>query len=273
MGMRWQGLALAAADEKDDVAKDIGAANTMVWRPQGGYKALNTDWVGVKIAIEKSLGSGDGGLAKPVCAAQRLACFAWRNRHRLPGSWVCFSPNVDGLPALQSSSLRKWLWLSAMAAPVQQTVPPFRLLGRRRWWWALEAPARPSPTTQPRLVLRWVDVGASCLLSQLSTVSTPWVAPLRASRRTAGLMLCAAYASGAGLRYAGRQGSAGGRQPGQRHIRRVYGRCQCRRAGLLLPLKLRYCNFIGCSTCFCCDCLGMHCPGVPAYPHSQEDWR
>ena len=65
--MRWQGLALAAADEKDDVAKDIGAANTMVWRPQGGYKALNTDWVGVKIAIEKSLGSGDGGLAG-LCA-------------------------------------------------------------------------------------------------------------------------------------------------------------------------------------------------------------
>jgi hypothetical protein len=65
--MPLQGLALAAADEKDDVAQDIGAANTMVWRPQGGYKALNTDWVGVKIAIEKSLGSGEGGLAS-LCA-------------------------------------------------------------------------------------------------------------------------------------------------------------------------------------------------------------
>ena len=68
-----QGLALAAADEKDDIAKDIGAANTMVWRPQGGYKALNTDWVGVKVAIEKSLGSGDGRLGCTRCSFSSCA--------------------------------------------------------------------------------------------------------------------------------------------------------------------------------------------------------
>lgn len=70
--MPFKGLALAAADEKDDVAKDIGAANTMVWRPQGGYKALNTDWVGVKIAIEKSLGSGDDGAPLSLAGKKAL---------------------------------------------------------------------------------------------------------------------------------------------------------------------------------------------------------
>lgn len=231
--MRWQGLALAAADEKDDVAKDIGAANTMVWRPQGGYKALNTDWVGVKIAIEKSLGSGDGWLSS--LSVQPCGCFAWRHGHPLLRSASCQART--GLPALQGHALCKGMWLSAMAVPVQQTAHPCRSLGRRRLWWVLEAPARPLPTTQPRLVLRWAEVSASCLPPHQPTVSTPRVSPLPASKRSAGLMLRMTHAPGAGLGYAGRQGSAGGRQPGQGHRGRVYGRCQCRRARLLLPLE------------------------------------
>lgn len=52
-----QGKALAAAEVKDQIAQDIGAANTMVRQPDGGYKALNTDWVGVKVALEQAYGA------------------------------------------------------------------------------------------------------------------------------------------------------------------------------------------------------------------------
>ena len=247
--MPLQGLALAAADEKDDVAQDIGAANTMVWRPQGGYKALNTDWVGVKIAIEKSLGSGEGGLANlcaQPCGSPALhgsTCNGCQGRHQ---------SDAGRSAALRSHALGNGVCLSVMAAPVQQMARPCRLLGRRRWWWVPEGLARPLPTTQPRLVLRWGGVGTSCLLPRLPSISTPWVSLWFASKHTAVLMLWTIHAPGAGLGYAGRQGSAGGRQPGQGHSGRVYGRCQRRHAKTAIAAEDTHCNVINCSICFCC---------------------
>jgi 3-dehydroquinate dehydratase/shikimate dehydrogenase len=48
--------ALAAADAADAVAARIGAANTLVRRPDGGLDASNTDWAAAIGAIERGLG-------------------------------------------------------------------------------------------------------------------------------------------------------------------------------------------------------------------------
>lgn len=62
----WHGLsvtiphktaALNAAAEKDPVADNIGAANTLVRLPSGGFKAYNTDWFAAIKSIEKSMGA------------------------------------------------------------------------------------------------------------------------------------------------------------------------------------------------------------------------
>jgi len=60
----WAGLsvtiphktaALKEADEADDVAQRIGAANTLVRMENGDFKAYNTDWLAAISSIEKAM--------------------------------------------------------------------------------------------------------------------------------------------------------------------------------------------------------------------------
>ncbi|KAK9845273.1 hypothetical protein WJX81_001847 [Elliptochloris bilobata] len=55
--------ALEAADEADEVAAKIGAANTLVRQPDGSLKAYNTDWSAALDAVEAGLGGGERPLA------------------------------------------------------------------------------------------------------------------------------------------------------------------------------------------------------------------
>ena len=58
-----QVAALEAADEVDEVAASIGAANTLVRQPGGTLKAYNTDWSAALDAVEAGLGGGERPLA------------------------------------------------------------------------------------------------------------------------------------------------------------------------------------------------------------------
>jgi hypothetical protein len=197
----WQGLALAAADQKDDIAKDIGAANTMVWRSQGGYKALNTDWVGVKVAIEKSLGSGDGRLAAhsarlvlalDVMYLQRC-CPSWPDcpsRVLLPCMVGCCIP-VYG-PALTS------LCREAPVACQQEGAGG----GHWRGWPSCRLLC--SPGWRPGKMLHSAAHGYPLLLSVISGCHVD-VRPLNRH--------CCSCIAGDGCRCADRKGAAAGRQP------------------------------------------------------------
>ena len=59
-----QAAALAAAGEKDPVAEKIGAANTLVRRPDGSLAAYNTDWSAAISAIERGMTSATGTAAR-----------------------------------------------------------------------------------------------------------------------------------------------------------------------------------------------------------------
>ena len=61
--MLSQVAALEAADEVDEVAASIGAANTLVRQPDGRLKAYNTDWSAALDAVEAGLGGGARPLA------------------------------------------------------------------------------------------------------------------------------------------------------------------------------------------------------------------
>lgn len=52
--------ALAAAVEADDVAQQIGAANTLVRCENGGFKAFNTDWLAAISSIENAMDGNSG---------------------------------------------------------------------------------------------------------------------------------------------------------------------------------------------------------------------
>lgn len=72
LGPEWAGLsltmplkeaALDVADEVTDLSREVGAANTLVRRPDGGWRADNTDVHGVSTALR---GAGVGRIANAV---------------------------------------------------------------------------------------------------------------------------------------------------------------------------------------------------------------
>ncbi len=67
-----QGQALALAGEKDPIAQRIGASNTLVRQPGGGWKALNTDWVGVTSALKLALGADSDANHKALLAGKTV---------------------------------------------------------------------------------------------------------------------------------------------------------------------------------------------------------
>jgi len=88
MGPEWAGLsltmplkrvALAVADEVSQLAKAVGAANTLVFSPAGGRRAENTDVTGMVSAlreagltrVERAVILGAGGTAQSALAAVR----------------------------------------------------------------------------------------------------------------------------------------------------------------------------------------------------------
>lgn len=85
-GPEWAGLsltlplqevALAAAEQASDLARRVGAANTLVRLPEGGWRAENTDVYGVTaalreaglVAAEQAVVVGSGATARAVMAA------------------------------------------------------------------------------------------------------------------------------------------------------------------------------------------------------------
>jgi shikimate dehydrogenase len=93
LGPQWAGLSLTMplkevafemADEVSDLARDVGAINTLVRRPDGGWTGENTDVYGVSQALRNAgcsqVGSalvlGSGATARSVVAALvTLGCF------------------------------------------------------------------------------------------------------------------------------------------------------------------------------------------------------
>jgi shikimate dehydrogenase len=86
LGPDWAGLSLTmplkeaafeVADEVSDLARDVGAINTLVRRPDGGWKGHNTDVYGVSQALRgagagpvaSSMVLGSGATARSVVAA------------------------------------------------------------------------------------------------------------------------------------------------------------------------------------------------------------
>ena len=86
LGAEWAGLSLTmplkeaafeVADEVSDLAREIGAINTLVRRPDGGWSGHNTDVYGVSQALREagcghvasSLVLGSGATARSVVAA------------------------------------------------------------------------------------------------------------------------------------------------------------------------------------------------------------
>jgi len=86
LGAEWAGLSLtmplkeaafAVADEVSDLARDVGAINTLVRRQDGGWKGENTDVYGVSqalreagcVRVSSSLVLGSGATARSVVAA------------------------------------------------------------------------------------------------------------------------------------------------------------------------------------------------------------
>jgi shikimate dehydrogenase len=92
LGAEWAGLSLTmplkeaafeVADEVSDLARDVGAINTLVRRRDGGWKGENTDVYGVSQALREagcvrvtsSLVLGSGATARSVVAAlANLGC-------------------------------------------------------------------------------------------------------------------------------------------------------------------------------------------------------
>ncbi|KAF8061413.1 bifunctional 3-dehydroquinate dehydratase/shikimate dehydrogenase [Scenedesmus sp. PABB004] len=56
----------AAAAAHDPVAGAIGAVNTLIRQPGGGFKGYNTDWVAAISVIERVLAAGRSGAASPT---------------------------------------------------------------------------------------------------------------------------------------------------------------------------------------------------------------
>lgn len=86
LGSHWAGLSLTmplkeaafgVADEVSDLAREVGAINTLVRRPDGGWRGHNTDVYGVSQALREagcahvasSLVLGSGATARSVVAA------------------------------------------------------------------------------------------------------------------------------------------------------------------------------------------------------------
>lgn len=86
LGPEWAGLSLTmplkeaafdVADEVSDLARQVGAINTLVHRPDGGWRADNTDVYGVSRAlrdagcsqVDSSMVLGSGATARSVVAA------------------------------------------------------------------------------------------------------------------------------------------------------------------------------------------------------------
>jgi len=92
LGPQWAGLSLTmplkeaafeVADEVSDLARDVGAINTLVRRPVGGWSGDNTDVYGVTAALREAgraqvgcaLVLGSGATARSAVAAlARLGC-------------------------------------------------------------------------------------------------------------------------------------------------------------------------------------------------------
>jgi shikimate dehydrogenase len=86
LGPQWGGLSLTmplkeeafeVADEVSDLAREVGAINTLVRRPDGGWSGANTDVYGVSRALREAAGTkvdsalvlGSGATARSVVAA------------------------------------------------------------------------------------------------------------------------------------------------------------------------------------------------------------
>jgi 3-dehydroquinate dehydratase/shikimate dehydrogenase len=52
-----------AAASRDPVADQIGACNTLIRQPDGGFKGYNTDWIAAISAIERVLAAGSSEAA------------------------------------------------------------------------------------------------------------------------------------------------------------------------------------------------------------------
>lgn len=80
----WKERALAAADDADPAARAAGAANTLVRRPEGGWRALNTDLLGLMTLLPPAPPGaglavlGAGGFARAVLVAARARGYAPR---------------------------------------------------------------------------------------------------------------------------------------------------------------------------------------------------
>jgi len=92
LGLQWAGLSLTmplkeaafeVADEVSDLAREVGAINTLVRRPDGGWSGDNTDVYGVSQALREAgwaqvtsaVVLGSGATARSVVAAlARMGC-------------------------------------------------------------------------------------------------------------------------------------------------------------------------------------------------------
>ncbi|MFM8979994.1 MAG: type I 3-dehydroquinate dehydratase [Planctomycetia bacterium] len=80
----WKERALALADEAEPLAREVGAANTLVRRADGGWRASNTDVEGMLAALPvaapgaTAVVHGAGGTARAALVALREAGYAAR---------------------------------------------------------------------------------------------------------------------------------------------------------------------------------------------------
>lgn len=87
----WKERALALADEAEPLAREVGAANTLVRRAGGGWRASNTDVEGMLAALPpatpgaRAVVHGAGGTARAALVALREAGYAARVVARDPG--------------------------------------------------------------------------------------------------------------------------------------------------------------------------------------------
>ncbi|MEU7845035.1 shikimate dehydrogenase [Micromonospora sp. NPDC049114] len=182
LGPEWAGLsvtmpgkeaALAVADAASPVAVAVGAANTLVRRPDGSWYADNTD-VGGMVEVLTEAGVlpgaaltvvGAGGTARAALAtAARLACSSVTVVARRPEAVDELRPVADALDV----ALTAGAWADAprhlaVADVVVSTVPK-----------GVADPLADAVTWRP---------GAVCF----DALYDPWPTPLAASARAAGL--------------------------------------------------------------------------------------
>ena len=136
-----QAAALAAAAEKDAVAERIGAANTLVRRPDGSLAAYNTDWSAAISAIERGMTSGAGMSARR--ATREVAKNIGKTAMEMRANSAC-----DPLFDMQTM---------AATAAAAAAAAAHHWQGRRCWCWAWAAPDEPSLLAPCKLAQRWPD--------------------------------------------------------------------------------------------------------------------